>query len=195
MRHLMSLLPEKSTDYSAGQAVECAAVVVRMLSTKLLNLVRILFFLLLGAILGRFLIDDSCNADCGDGIATAPQRHLAPRGLKIPKDDTNRRTSTTGNAKKDPPPLSRLTRPKTLDQELHMRQPLLIGVVTAQTLLSTRARAIYETWGAAAPKVLFFSSPGDSHGLPVVNLENVDDTYPPQKKVLHALSLHLVLVD
>ena len=81
------------------------------------------------------------------------------------------------------PPLSSLTRPKTLEEELKTKKPLLIGVVTAQALLSTRATAVYKTWGALAPKILFFSSPGDNHGLPVVSLPGVDDTYPPQKKV------------
>ena len=82
-----------------------------------------------------------------------------------------------------PPPLWTLLRPKTLEEELKTKKPLLIGVVTAQTLLSTRATAVYKTWGALAPKILFFSSPGDNHGLPVVSLSGVDDTYPPQKKV------------
>lgn len=81
-----------------------------------------------------------------------------------------------------PPPLSKLHRPKTLDQELHIRKPLLIGVVTAQVLLKTRATAVYNTWGTLAPKIIFFSSPGKNYGLPVVSLPNVDDTYPPQKK-------------
>ena len=81
-----------------------------------------------------------------------------------------------------PPPLSKLHRPKTLEQELHIRKPLLIGVVTAQVLLKTRATAVYNTWGALAPKIIFFSSPGENYGLPVVSLPNVDDTYPPQRK-------------
>ena len=82
-------------------------------------------------------------------------------------------------------------RPRTLSEELNfrMRKPLFIGVVTAQKLLPTRANAVNKTWGALAPKLTFFSSQGKDgdHGLPVVSLPGVDDTYPPQKKVYRML--------
>lgn len=81
-------------------------------------------------------------------------------------------------------------RPKTLQQELgsSVRKPLFIGVVTAQKLLQTRARAINETWGKSAPKLAFFSSSGRStRRLPVISLPGVDDTYPPQRKVFKML--------
>ena len=82
------------------------------------------------------------------------------------------------------------TRPKTLAEELgaSMRQPLLIGVVTSKKLLFSRARAINNTWGPQAPKLIFFSSEGTkAHDLPVVSLSGTDDTYPPQKKVYRML--------
>lgn len=79
------------------------------------------------------------------------------------------------------------SRPRLISNELNMRKPLFIGVITAQTLLSTRADVIFKTWGARASHTVFFSSPGDNQGLPVVHLPGVDDTYPPQKKVFMML--------
>jgi hypothetical protein len=79
-------------------------------------------------------------------------------------------------------------RPKTLLQELRRRRTLFVGVVTAKNYLPTRAKAIYESWGADAAKLMFFSSSGStSQELPVVSLPDVDDTYPPQKKVFRML--------
>ncbi|XP_012278508.1 chondroitin sulfate synthase 1 [Orussus abietinus] len=65
---------------------------------------------------------------------------------------------------------------------------LLVGVMTAQKYLSTRAKAVYETWGSEVPgKIAFFSSessrvPSNCPDLPLVPLPTVDDSYPPQKK-------------
>lgn len=81
-------------------------------------------------------------------------------------------------------------RPRTMLQELALRRQLLIGVVTAENFLDTRATGVYRTWGAEASKIMFFSSPGRTSSaadLPVVSLPGVDDTYPPQKKVVWAL--------
>ena len=79
-------------------------------------------------------------------------------------------------------------RPKSLFQELKQRRTLFVGVVTAKKYLPTRAKAIYESWGADVAKLLFFSSSGSiNHELPVVSLLDVDDTYPPQKKVFRML--------
>ena len=80
-------------------------------------------------------------------------------------------------------------RPRTMLQELALRQQLLIGVVTAENFLDTRATGVYRTWGAEASKIMFFSSLGQTRStadLPVVSLPGVDDSYPPQKKVLGA---------
>ncbi|KAJ8898354.1 hypothetical protein PR048_003714 [Dryococelus australis] len=65
------------------------------------------------------------------------------------------------------------------------RQLLLVGVMTAQKYLHTRAVAVRDTWGREIPgRVLFFSSWGTTApaGLPLVALPAVDDSYPPQKK-------------
>lgn len=65
------------------------------------------------------------------------------------------------------------------------RQLLLVGVMTAEKYIGTRARAVYETWGHRVPgKMLFFTSDSQntSDELPVIPLKGVDDSYPPQKK-------------
>lgn len=60
--------------------------------------------------------------------------------------------------------------------------------MTAQKYLSTRAVAVYETWGRELPgRIAFFSSdvsdvPENRKDLPLIRLRNVDDSYPPQKK-------------
>lgn len=65
---------------------------------------------------------------------------------------------------------------------------VFVGVMTAQKYLSTRAVAVYETWGRELPgKIAFFSSetselPKNGKDLPLVKLAKVDDSYPPQKK-------------
>lgn len=72
---------------------------------------------------------------------------------------------------------------------------LLIAVVTANSLLQQRAEVISTTWAQIALKVgvpvLFFtgeegtqSSVGD---FPLIQLPGVDDTYPPQRKVIKML--------
>lgn len=71
------------------------------------------------------------------------------------------------------------------------RQLLLVGVMTAEKYIGTRAKAVYDTWGRSVRgKILFFTSEGSdslttnntSEDLPVVRLKGVDDSYPPQKK-------------
>lgn len=65
---------------------------------------------------------------------------------------------------------------------------LFVGVMTAQKYLSTRAAAVYDTWGKEiAGDVAFFSSatstkPPNWPDLPLIPLQGVDDSYPPQKK-------------
>ncbi len=65
---------------------------------------------------------------------------------------------------------------------------LFVGVITAQKYLDTRATAVFETWGKEIPgKVAFFSSaasvrPLNSPYLPLIPIQGVDDSYPPQKK-------------
>lgn len=79
---------------------------------------------------------------------------------------------------------SKVKRPKYVKDELNMRQPLYVGVVTAANFLQTRVLSINGTWGHQASKVEYFASEGQKkHKLPVISLPGVDDTYPPQKKV------------
>ncbi|CAD6241274.1 GSCOCG00002607001-RA-CDS [Cotesia congregata] len=65
---------------------------------------------------------------------------------------------------------------------------VIVGVMTTQKYLKTRAKAVWETWGREIPgKIIFFSSeeskvPDNCPDLPLVALPKVDDSYPPQKK-------------
>ena len=67
-----------------------------------------------------------------------------------------------------------------------VKQLLLVGVMTADKYIETRAKAVYETWGKKVPgKILFFTADTQNvtdMDLPVVRLKGVDDSYPPQKK-------------
>ena len=80
---------------------------------------------------------------------------------------------------------------KLLSQEPATRKLLLVGVITAQKYLETRATAVYNTWGKQMDDIIFFSAQpnGAQHvNFPVVTLEGVDDhTYPPQLKVFKML--------
>jgi len=65
----------------------------------------------------------------------------------------------------------------------------MVGVMTADKYISTRAKAVFETWGQRVPgKILFFTSGKSTNEsnvdqqLPVIRLKGVDDSYPPQKK-------------
>ena len=145
--------------------------------------------LLTGFMIGIVIVTQTCNKSSCDVATRIFKRHETVRindkndKPKIMSYITNAKGTSDKTGTNIPPPLSKLVRPKTLSQEVKVKKPLLIGVVTAQTLLRTRATAVYKTWGSLAPKILFFSSPGNNYGLPVINLPGVDDTYPPQKKV------------
>ena len=80
---------------------------------------------------------------------------------------------------------------KLLSHELATRKLVLVGVVTAQKYLDTRATAVYNTWGKQMADIIFFSEQPNSTqhvNFPVVTLEGVDDlTYPPQRKVFKML--------
>lgn len=81
----------------------------------------------------------------------------------------------------------RNSRPRTQGQELGNRNFLFVGVITAEQLVKTRAKAVYDTWGKHIPGKLTIFSSGDAGkeiGLPIVSLPGVDDTYPPLKKSL-----------
>lgn len=82
----------------------------------------------------------------------------------------------------------RVKRPKYLKDELALREPLYVGVVTAKSFLNTRAMDINGTWAHKLSKVEYFVAEGQgSHPLSVVGLKGVDDSYPPQKKVYRML--------
>ncbi|XP_055384822.1 chondroitin sulfate synthase 1 [Condylostylus longicornis] len=61
---------------------------------------------------------------------------------------------------------------------------VFVGVMTAKNFLNGRAKAVFDTWGKEVPgRIAFFSSEGSySSSIPVIDLKNVDDRYPPQKK-------------
>lgn len=64
------------------------------------------------------------------------------------------------------------------------RTLVFVGVMTAEQYLTTRARAVFETWAQDLPgRIAFFSSEvSRAPGLPLIPLRSVDDSYPPQKK-------------
>ncbi|KAF5307331.1 hypothetical protein FQR65_LT07048 [Abscondita terminalis] len=61
---------------------------------------------------------------------------------------------------------------------------LLVGVMTAEKYVNTRAKVVYETWGkTVSGKTIFFSSENSrSNDVPLVPLPKIDDSYPPQRK-------------
>ena len=83
--------------------------------------------------------------------------------------------------------------PKLLRHEYTMKKQLLVGVLTQQDYLPTRAKALYETWGQEVDKLVFFVgedcniSSGLSH-LPVIKLRGIPDrVYPPLVKAFAAV--------
>ncbi|XP_047532573.1 chondroitin sulfate synthase 1 [Vanessa atalanta] len=64
------------------------------------------------------------------------------------------------------------------------RTLVFVGVMTAEQYLTTRARAVFDTWAQDLPgRIAFFSSEvSRAPGLPLIPLRSVDDSYPPQKK-------------
>ena len=88
----------------------------------------------------------------------------------------------------------KLGRPKTLSGEYQVQKKLFVAVITAEKYLSTRARAVYDTWGGSVSQISFFvgadcnTSHPDIHDLPIVKLPGIpDNVYPPQKKVFAVL--------
>lgn len=76
---------------------------------------------------------------------------------------------------------------KKLDSPQKLPKTLFVGVMTAKKYLRTRAVAAQKTWIKTIPgKVLFFSSQSSvsTPEVPVIGLEGVDDSYPPQRKSL-----------
>ncbi|XP_066149870.1 chondroitin sulfate synthase 1 [Euwallacea fornicatus] len=80
---------------------------------------------------------------------------------------------------------------KLEDDEVPVGEPglksknlLFVGVMTAEQYLTTRAKAVWDTWGKEVPgNLLIFSSENStSNDIPLVALSGIDDRYPPQKK-------------
>ena len=64
---------------------------------------------------------------------------------------------------------------------------LFVGVMTAKKYLSSRVQAAHETWATTIHGRVAYFSGADSSGVDVgdadvIALNNVDDSYPPQKK-------------
>lgn len=80
-----------------------------------------------------------------------------------------------------------------LKEEYRPRKVLYVGVMTAQEYISTRAVAVYGTWGIEVDKVGFYVGedckvPQYQSVLPIVKLDGVPDkVYPPQRKVFRML--------
>lgn len=71
------------------------------------------------------------------------------------------------------------------EEERSGKKFILVGVMTAEKYLNTRATAAYKTWARSINGEVIFFSGESSEGngdIPIVGLEGVDDTYPPQKK-------------
>lgn len=90
-----------------------------------------------------------------------------------------------------PPPLGQL---QYIREEYQTRKGLLVGVITAEKYLTSRATALYKTWGKETNKLIFFVAadckvPAHLQAtLPIIKLDGVlDGTYPPQRKVFMML--------
>ena len=85
----------------------------------------------------------------------------------------------------------RIERPRKLSDEVDTKQLLFAGIMTAERFLNSRATVVYNTWGKNVPgKIAFFAGNQKgkaSRSLPVVTLNGVDDSYPPQRKSLMML--------
>ena len=78
--------------------------------------------------------------------------------------------------------------PQSLKDEYVFKRGVLVGVLTQQEYLATRAKALYETWGKEVDKLILFvgedcNISADLSHLPIVKLDGVPDhVYPPLKK-------------
>lgn len=75
-------------------------------------------------------------------------------------------------------------------EHLNAKNLLLVGVMTAQRFLDSRALEIWRTWAQHVPGRVIFFVAQDTHisqsvsrsGMEIIILRGVDDSYPPQKK-------------
>ena len=107
-------------------------------------------------------------------------------GVFIPLLLTNRDIELTQRCRRQMPSLDADATAKNL---VKRKKLIFVGVMTAEKFLDNRAKAVYETWAKDIPgTVMFFASSGSTEkSLPVVSLNGVDDSYPPQRKSLMML--------
>ena len=73
------------------------------------------------------------------------------------------------------------------------RKNVLIGVITSEQYLMTRAKTMFETWGQKADNIVFFVGSEcqidrpELANMKFVRLPVADDEYPPQKKMFAML--------
>ena len=96
-----------------------------------------------------------------------------------------RRRSTNGSCE-NPPGTSANSFSK---EKVAKKKLIFVGIMTTETFLGSRGKAVYDTWAQDfIGSVKFFSSnTSKSVDLPVVPLHGVDDSYPPQKKSMMML--------
>jgi len=132
-------------------------------------LLGILGGLILGSQLQSLLISSSFCVPNKTSVFPIHQRQLKVRSEPFTAERALEETSS-----------------KSLVSNFKLKQLLLVGVMTADKYISTRAKAVYETWGKqVSGKILFFTADTQNvidMDLPVVRLKGVDDSYPPQKK-------------
>ncbi|XP_065896500.1 chondroitin sulfate synthase 3-like isoform X2 [Dysidea avara] len=106
------------------------------------------------------------------------------KNIKTPTEITSKKMVNSELEHEVRAPSDTAKRSKLLSQELSPRKLVLVGVVTAQKYLDTRATAVYNTWGKQMADIIFFSEQPNSTQhvqFSVVTLLGVDDhTYPPQ---------------
>ncbi len=154
--------------------------------------------LILGILIGLSIAQVMTMIHCCDRSQSFETRYSLPcRSVPASSIDDKLPATNASSASKPALPHIRLDqhqidpkqpRPKYVKEELHLRQPLYVGVVTAVDFLNTRAVAINGTWGHKLSNVDYFVAEGQGpHPLSIVSLKGVDDTYPPQKKVYRML--------
>ncbi|XP_059214710.1 chondroitin sulfate synthase 3 [Centropristis striata] len=116
-------------------------------------------------------------SDSSAGKGPAIPGNTATRGRDSPRSSQEEDRSSPGNRTGSGDKGRPGSRPKRF---------LYVGVMTAKKYVRSRAVAAFNTWASSIPgKVEFFSSAGSGSihvPLPLVSLEDVDDSYPPQKK-------------
>lgn len=92
----------------------------------------------------------------------------------------------------------KIFRPISLTDEYVFKKGVLVGVLTQQKYLATRAKAVYETWGKEVDKLIFFvdedcNISADLSHLPIVKLEGVPDGADPPLMKTFAMMKYMYL--